>query len=386
VGGLGRYTDRAADNRAWSVQSLNLNPLTEDRSLRELPPEQIFGEAFTNPEDDVFTVVSIAQGGSYAAREYVGAGYAMAEWAITPRLQLVTGARVEHSRLDLEAIATDRKQYGANPSYTDVLPSLTLNFAANGNHNLRFSVSRTLARPEYREVAPIQYREVIGGENTRGNADLRRTLIQNVDLRWEFYPAPDEVLSVGVFAKRFQDPIERIYLASSGTALTTFVNAAGAENYGVELEVRKGLGALGTMLDPITVFSNVTLMRSDIRIGNDGLASTTNPERAMIGQAPYVINGGLTYTRAEIGTSATVLYNRVGKRIVAAAGFPLPDVYELPRPSLDLSLQFPLFANLSGKIDAKNLLDSPHQVEQGEVVREYYRSGRAFSVGVALRR
>ncbi len=386
VGGLGRFTDRSSDNRAWSIQSLNRNPLTQDRALREQAPEVIFGDAFTNPGDDVFTVISIAQGGSYSAKDYLGAGYAMVEWTPVDRIQLVAGARVEHSRLDLEAIATDRRRYSAAPTYTDVLPSLAVNFAASPEQNIRFSASQTLARPEYREVAPIQYREVIGGENTRGNAELRRTLIQNVDLRWEYYPGADELLSVALFAKRFQDPIERIYLATSGTPLNTFVNAAGAENYGVEIEARKGLGALGPTLEPLTLFSNLTMMKSEIRIGNDGLASTTNPERPMIGQAPYVLNAGLTYARPDLGAAGTILYNRVGRRIVAAAGFPLPDVYEMPRPSLDLSFQFPLPGSLSGKIDAKNLLDSPHLVQQGDVTREYYRTGRTFSVGVSLRR
>src|SRR5690606_21169229 len=127
---------------------------------------------------------------------------------------------------------------------------LSFNLRVGDNHNFRLSGSQTLARPEYREVAPVQYREVIGGENTRGNADLRRTLIQNADFRWEFYPNPGEALSIALFAKRFQDPIERIYLATSGTAINTFVNAEGARNYGVELELRKDLRALGRTFEP----------------------------------------------------------------------------------------------------------------------------------------
>jgi hypothetical protein len=384
-GGLVRYTVRDADNRAWSVQSLGQNPLTADRSLREQAPEQIFGDVFTDPDDSVFSVVPIAQGGSYHASDQLYASYGMVEWTPADRLQVVAGARLEHSVVDLSALSTDGRHYSASPSYTDILPSLTLNFGLTDSHSLRFSASQTLARPEYREIAPIQYREVIGGENTRGNADLRRTLIRNADLRWEFYPDLDEVVSVALFAKSFVDPIERIYLATSGTAINTFVNAEGAENYGVEVEVRKGLGVLGRAFEPFGIFGNGTLMRSEIRIGNDGLASTTNPERPMLGQAPYVLNAGLSYTGTRSATSATLLYNVVGKRIVAAAGAPLPDVYEMARPSLDLSLRFPLFGNLSGQLDAKNLLDSPHRVEQGSVLREYYRSGRTFTVGFTLR-
>ncbi|MEX2583314.1 MAG: TonB-dependent receptor [Gemmatimonadota bacterium] len=383
-GGLARDTRRDADNRAWSVQAIGNNPLARDRSLREQEPEAIFGDAFTSADDRVFSVVPIAQGGSYEASDRLYAGYAMMEWMLSEKTRLVAGARLEHTSLELNAFSTDRKQYTASPTYTDVLPGLTLNFGLTENQSLRFSASQTLARPEYREIAPIQYREVIGGENSRGNADLRRTLIQNVDLRWELYPDLGETLSVALFAKRFEDPIERIYLATSGTAITTFVNAAGARNYGVEVEARKGLGMFGRPFEPLTFFANATLMSSEIEIGNEGLASTTNPNRSMIGQAPYVVNTGISYAdRAD--RSATLLYNLVGKRIVAAAGAPLPDVYEMAKPSLDFSLRFPLYASLSGKFDAKNLLDSAHRVEQGTVLREYYRSGRSYSLGVTVR-
>ncbi|MEX0911986.1 MAG: TonB-dependent receptor [Gemmatimonadota bacterium] len=386
LGGLARSTERDADNQAWSVQSLGRNALTMDRSLREQAPEEIFGESFTNPDDSVFSVAPMANGGSYRASDRVFAAYSMIEWMLTQRLQLVTGARLEHSELELDAMSTLRKEYSASPTYTDVLPALTLNLGLSDTQNLRFSVSQTLARPEYREIAPVQYREVIGGENTRGNDELRRTLIRNVDLRWEVYPSRDETMSVALFAKRFHDPIERIYLATSGTAINTFVNAAGADNYGVELEARTGLGRFDRALEPFGLFANATLMRSEIRIGNEGLASTTNPNRPMLGQSPYVLNAGLSYADPAASTSATLLYNVAGKRIVAAAGAPLPDVYEMARPTLDLSLRFPLLGGLAGKLDLQNLLDAPHRVEQGTVLREHYRSGRSISLGVTVRR
>src|SRR5690606_10294571 len=106
---------------------------------------------------------------------------------------------------------------------------------------IRASASQTLARPEYREIAPVAGRDVLGGEQFRGNPDLARTLIRNFDLRWEWYPNAGEVLSFGVFAKSFVDPIERIYRGMSGTRVTEFQNAAGAFNVDLEAEARKGL-------------------------------------------------------------------------------------------------------------------------------------------------
>ena len=105
--------------------------------------------------------------------------------------------------------------------------------------NLRLSATQTLSRPEYRELSPILFREVIGFDNVRGNPELKRALIRNFDLRWEWYPNRGEIVSVGLFAKQFTDPIERVYLGSSGTRIISYVNAKSAENYGVEVELRK---------------------------------------------------------------------------------------------------------------------------------------------------
>jgi len=103
----------------------------------------------------------------------------------------------------------------------------------------------------------------------------------------------------------------------------------------------------------------------------------------MVGQAPYVINTGLTYTSGSGAFSATALYNVVGRRIVNAAEAPLPDVYEKPRHLVDLAVRFPVLAGLRGKFDVKNLFDAAFEIEQGTVTREYYRTGRVLSVGLS---
>ena len=93
-----------------------------------------------------------------------------------------------------------------------MLPALALNYQLHRDQILRLSASQTLSRPEYREIANVSSFEPIGGIITFGNPNLQRALIQNYDARWEWYPRPGEVLSVGVFAKRFEDPIERVFV------------------------------------------------------------------------------------------------------------------------------------------------------------------------------
>lgn len=376
VGGAIRQTDRATSNRVYGIAS------TLPRAARELTPEEIFDGRFNGEDDAWFRITPLGAGGSYDASETISAGFAMVQLPLSASLELVGGARYEHSVTEVDALPTVGAAVRSAPEYSDILPSLGLTLRLGEDHVFRISATQTLSRPEYRELAPIQYREVIGGENVIGNPDLRRALIQNYDLRWEWYPRATEVLSIGVFAKTFDDPIERIYLATSGTRVVTFVNAEAARNYGVELEVRKSLDALGADLQNFGVFANGTIMHSEITIG-EGAASKLNDQRAMVGQAPYVFNAGLTFTSNSGSVSATALYNVVGRRIVSASEAPLPDTFEQPRHVLDLALRFPVLPGVSGKADLKNLLDSASEIRQGSVVREYYRSGRSLSVGLS---
>lgn len=376
LGGVFRFTDRLARNRVYSIQARSL-----DLEDRRLSPEEIFDGRYSQPGDAVFRVVPLSQGGSYGANEEVGGGYAMLDWSLGNRLQIVSGARVEKSSTIVSAEPTVGKRVRTNPVYTDVLPSLLLNFRVTDAQNLRLSATQTLARPEYRELAEVQYRDVIGGENVLGNPSLRRTLIKNLDARWEWYPRGGEVLSVGLFAKKFDNPIERVFLATSGTRIVTFINADGADNLGIELEARAGLDRLGSLFAPFTAFSNMTFMKSQVRLGDD--PRVAKEDRAMVGQAPSVVNAGLTYAAPHSTLSATMLFNRVGRRIVSASQRPLPVTYEEARSVLDLSLRFPVLSRVSGKFDARNLFDEEYRQTQGTVTRESYRAGRVYSLGLS---
>jgi hypothetical protein len=377
AGGLFRATQRDARNDVFSLVA-NLS-----QEQRQQAPETIFTSVLQQATPGTFNIIPLSQGGSYAATDRIAAGYLMADGQLTSRIRVIGGARLERSETRVTANPTVGAAVRTSPWFQDLLPSLAVNFQLTENQQLRMSGSQTLARPEYRELAPIQFRDVIGGDNVIGNAALRRSLIRNADVRWEWYPSAGEVLSVAAFGKWFDDPIERLYLATSGTRVVTFANADRATNYGLEFEARKGLGFLAGALDPFSAFSNVTLIRSDITLGALG-ASLSSPNRAMVGQAPYVVNAGLSYA-APRGATATLLYNVVGERIVNAAEAPLPDVRERPRHVVDFSVRAPLSGALSVRLDARNLLDAPFQVFQGTALRERYRTGRVMQLGFTWR-
>ena len=379
-----RTTSRDASNLQYFVNAPRLAPAD-----RELAPEEIFDGRFHQSGDTVFRVEPSNRAGSYTASDDLAAAFGMVEIAPLGRIRLITGARVERNDVGVETTLSGGTIIPATITTTDVLPSLIVNVRATDAQSIRLSASRTLARPEYRELSPINNYDPISGVYFQGNPDLERTLIENLDLKWEWYPAPGEVLSFGAFAKRFSNPVERVDVAVSGVRggqQQTVVNADGADNIGVEAEIRTGLGRLHEWLLPVSSFANVTVMRSMIRTGNSEFSASTNDDRAMTGQAPYVINTGLTYANESGSASATLLYNLVGRRISSAGAMPLPDIYEESRHGVDLAVRFPVIAGLSAKLDAKNLLDAPYELTQGSVIRERYRAGRVISLGLTWRR
>ncbi|MDQ3137316.1 MAG: TonB-dependent receptor, partial [Gemmatimonadota bacterium] len=378
VGVMGRAVDRDADTRIYNLTSQSLT-----EAERRTSAEDIFSGFYGTQGR-----LSLTPGptGRYTAEDRLVAGYVQADVAVSDRIRILGGARVERSEITVGTVLFQGIRDSLVPSElvnTDVLPALGVTYFLNENQQIRVSGTQTLSRPEYRELSPVEFYDVLGGQRLFGNANLRRALIRNLDARWEWYPRSGETISLGAFYKRFSNPIERILVqnADGFSPDITFANAEGANNYGVELEFRKRLDLLTAALRRVTLFTNLTVMESEIDVGNAGLSSLTNPSRPMAGQSEYVVNAGLGYGSDDGNWNATFLYNVSGQRLTEAGISPLPDTYEQERHLVDVSIQFPVAGALSGKLDGKNLLDEPIEVLQGPVQRLTYRTGRIFALG-----
>ncbi len=374
VGTAWRSTTRDADSRSYDIINATLAP-----NERRAVAEQIFDGDYALAGR--FYLQPNANAGRYSADETITAGYGQLELPFAGRVQLIAGARVEHWNLDITTLDPFGARTAIPKEKTDVLPALAINIGLSHDQTLRLAATETVSRPEYREVANVQSFDFGGFLLTRGNENLRRALVKNLDARWEWYPRSGEVLSLGVFAKFFKDPIERAIEPLSGQQRITFINGDRANNYGVEAELRRRLDFLGSGGERLTLYSNVTLMQSEITPGNAATVSLTEQHRPMVGQAPYVVNAGLTWLSVDAAWTATLLYNVVGKRVTEAGATPLPDTYDLERHVVDFSLQTPFFLGATMKVDAKNILDTPYRQRQGEVMTLRYRAGRSLGLG-----
>ncbi len=318
----------------------------------------------------------------------------MLDLQVVDGLRVSGGARVERSVQAVDPrdiFGTGGLTGSADLRSTDILPAINAVIAVTGSSNIRASASRTLARPQLRELAPFAFADYAGGYLVLGNPELDLTHITNLDLRYEWFRTPRSVVAVSTFYKDFKAPIEDAVLP--GTELKkTWVNAQGGRNYGVELEWRSSLDMIAEPLRDVTLDSNLTLVRSKVRTGGtvdvyfEGTGSTDlaieERERALQGQSPYMLNVGLTWAPLD-GPSATVLFNRFGERIDAIGAQALPDVYESSRSQLDAVLEMPIRGGWKAKLSASRLLGSVSEFTQGGELLRSYDLGRSVSFGLS---
>jgi len=261
----------------------------------------------------------------------------------------------------------------------DVLPAFSATFI-NYDHQFRLAYSETLSRPDFRELSTAAFTDPITGREVVGNPELLITSITNYDFRWEWYFGFNDYLSIGVFYKEFENPIESIILGGA-TGLQTFTNAKAGENQGIELEVYKNLDFLGGMGEDFYVQSNISFIESSVEINPEDSGIVTNLHRPLQGQSDWLFNFQAGY-EPFTGTTATLLYHYFGKRITEVGIAGAPDLYE--QPFGELNFVFIRELNDNWKIQAKgrNLLDERSEVTQGGLISTAYNRGRQFSFQV----
>ena len=345
---------------------------------------------------------------NYEAKQQIYATYAMIDLPIVRQFKVAGGARFEASRIAVtpfDFFARNRGESGIDPMQrtkldnNNVLPSVSLIYSPTEKMNVRLVGAQTVARPEFRELAPFSFFDFVGGNTIIGNPKLRSTNIWNADLRWEWFPSASEVVAVSVFYKRFENPIERI-AGSSVPRIVTFSNALYAQNVGVELEGRKNLEFLGESFDNWSVGGNIAYIYSRVHLrdscnpdvdplcDNALVDASTSRERPLQGQSPYVVNAYIDYTDDDSGTSGRLLYNAFGRRISDVGAQGMPDIYEEAIHNFDL-----VFGQRLGKrgptisFTIENILNYPRRFTQGKDRSVTYLAwpGSTFSLGLSYK-
>lgn len=326
---------------------------------------------------------------AYTGAQTIDAWYFGLDLDMSELWRFSTGVRYEQSALDVSTFTfADPDNAIITEQVTDdPFPYVVFTWL-QGNNQVRAGYSETINRPDFKELSPSEFRDPLLDRIVRGNPELLPAFLTNYDLRWDYYFDASDFVSLGVFLKEFENPIETVILASAGAQLTTFANAQTAENYGVEFELYKTLGMLddwwgwGDYWNNVYINTNYTWIESEITLADDDSTIQTSDNRPLQGQSPYVFNFQVGYDDPERDINAALLYNVFGARIVEVGVQGAPDIYEQPVPSLDL-IYSQGFGNWTFKASLKNILNPTIELTQGtELTRVVQPIGWKLGVGV----
>jgi hypothetical protein len=328
------------------------------------------------------------------AAPYVFGNYSINDFGIT------AGLRAEYATQNINYTLNGFKDLTNTIEGLDLFPSIIANYNITNEHQAKFSVSRTVSRPDFRELAPFEYRESFGSFRTTGNPDLQNGYNYNVDLRYEYFPSKNvvagELLAVTLFGKYLDNPIiPTIELGSN--PVKSYANAIDGYAAGIELELRKSLGFI---VDNLFFNFNSTVLKTSVN-ADPSVSNQTSSVRTLIGASPYLINADLTYKYQNAAFNTLLLsvsYNTYGKRLAGLGALGAGDIFEMPVNTLNTTASYAFGKGNAWRVRlaARNILNAKFITQQelleaqadgtysviDNVILNEYTTGINFSLGL----
>ena len=298
---------------------------------------------------------------TYDGTRTIHAGLANITYEFNPKLTAIAGVRFE--KIDQTVgydtnIASSALNGDSVIDKTYVLPSFSLKYNLSERTIVRAAASMSYTMPQFKEVAPFKYQDV--SFSSQGNPDLIPSDNYNFDLKWEFYPKPDEIIALTGYLKHINNPIARSEIPSGGNTLT-YLNVGGeAQVMGAELELRKSLYKVEVEEKRTALLAglNVSWMYSEQKL-EDPLPQFTHKTDALQGASPLLAGADVTFrkTAGDFGMTSSIVLNYFSDRIYSIGTRGFENVVEKGIPTLDFVSTFKLRGGFELGIKAKNLLD-----------------------------
>ncbi|WP_169306873.1 TonB-dependent receptor [Pedobacter polaris] len=335
-----------------ATKDFNGSAYTDVYTNKNFVDQQLFLLSFTGAGTSIKAGSPTAYNGSQQLNAY----YGMVDLKPIEKLRLIGGMRLEQNN---QKVFTNTVGKITNPNEitplvdslisivkNDWLPSLNAIYAVNAKMNIRAAYYKTVARPDLKELSSFSYFDFEVFRTISGN-NLKPTQIKNYDLRYEFYPGPDEIISVSGFYKKFTNPIELTFEPTSAKPLLIYKNLSSARDLGFEVDFRKSLrffSSSSAFWKNLYLSGSFTWVDASVDLGPGiavdaaGKSIASKRDRPLYGQSPYIINGGINFVGKRVGLNA--VYNRYGKRVVTSTAYTSADEYENPRDVVDLQLSY----------------------------------------------
>ncbi len=358
AGGMFRHKTRDNYNNDYNLPNTVVNGTNEQYTT--IPAAKFI---FTGSDTVNAKGSSATDPGVYTFTENVQGAYAMVKYFISDRLYVIAGVRGEHTyQYYFSQLPVTFPGKTATITYTDYLPSVNIKYSLADNEALRASYYKSILRPAFDQLIPFINYSTDENYGNEGNPYLQHTVIDNYDLRYEFFPGVFDEFMVGGFYKHLINPIETVLeQSSSGGASLNYVpvNFGNAQNYGAELEARKFFGNIGAEINYTYTDSKITTAKS---IDIDDQITSRNQTRPLQGQAANIGNASLLYKDQRNGVDAQLSLSYVGERIEAVSNYYDLDTWERPSTYLDFSVQKKVGKHFIIYAKANNLLNTPYEL------------------------
>lgn len=391
AGFLGEYKTREYSNRQFFYR-YNIYNVPSDFVYRDVVNEILKADNYNSSK--LYIYEDTDNRNSYKGGVYSGAAYLSLKYT-KERFNLIAGVRAEAGLMRLTSydriyeFTTVDRDY----NFFDVSPSVNASYNLSKKELIRVAYGKSVNRQEFREISPSVYYDFNLFSDVKGNPDLKQATIHNLDIRFEHYPSAGEYATLALFYKKFINPIEWTYLDAGGSYTYTFENAKGADNWGVEADIKKELSFIN--LKNFTLGLNAAWIYSKVSFDKE---RSLERDRAMQGQSPYLVNASLYYDSEKYGISAGVMYNRIGKRIVgigradtgsgASVNNDVPDTYELSRDIIDLTVTKRIGKRVELKGGAKDIFNQsiifqqyPKFIDGNGNTQQRYQNAKSFKPG-----
>ena len=358
-------------------------------------------EQFDNVDWVCKTPYSQASQLNYNSKEHIGGAYTMVTLK-TKLGELIAGFRAEHTNQIYTMLQHFRNMgQTGEQSYWDYLPSASLKWTPTKKMNIRLSYYRSINRPGFYEIVPYQ---IMGEEyQEKGNPNLKRARIDNIDLRWEWFPSKTEQILAGVFYKYLKDPIEQVFVTSDGKigagtdAYYMPDNLGNAKNMGFEIDVIKYIRHYGIKANYTYTYSKITTSKREYKEGSAEYKSGVTQSRPLVNQAPHTANISLLYKDTENGWNAQLASSFTGAKLALVSPFKDADQWDKAMFGIDLSAEKQFKNGFSIFFKANNLLDAKRErylktvnesnlqyadQKSNKTISGTYKYGRTFLLGV----
>jgi TonB-dependent receptor len=333
---------------------------------------------------------------TYNGELKVHAGFISGVILAGEKLSIIPGVRLEsfNQRIDYDVIninPNDPKFREANEIF--ILPSLNLKYALNDDQNLRFTFSKTVSVPEFKEVAPFVYEAV--SQRIGGNPDLLNdpafSEVFNLDLKYEWFMSRGEILSLSTFGKQINNPVNLV-IANDATGTQRYFRTGNkATVLGIEFEGRKNI--ITSDDEPqLTAGFNFTYMytEQDLKDANGLFSANFNKDKDQLqGASPILLNANLTYSPTQFENFkpiASIVFSYFSDRIDALGAGQLGNIVEKSVPTLDFIWKNEIGENMEINLNARNILDPKitrlrENTSLGDVILSEYQIGSTISLG-----